>query len=103
MRKKVGGKQAAREELARLKANATRQHVTGPNFDAVRHALSTVEEVVAALRDQVATSKAREQIARSALARLLETVNYFADTDDTMAAASAAAQQVLDQLYTDSH
>ena len=106
VRKKIGGKEAARDELARLKGQAARRRkltLTGPDFDAVRYALGTIEDQVAALRDQLAAARSREDAARSALAQLLEAVAYLAEADETMAAASEAAQRVLDRLYADSH
>ena len=101
VRKKVGGKQAARDELARLKHEEAQRNsltLTGPNFDTVRHALATIEEHVAAMRYQLATSRAREQAARSALARLIQAAQ--SDPDD-LAEEVATAEQTLEQLYTD--
>ena len=72
--------------------------LTGPNFDPVRHALATIEDHVAALRDQLATSRAREQAARAALARLIQAAQSH---PDTLAEALAAAEQALEQLYSD--
>ena len=101
LRKKVGGKQAAREELALLKAEAKKTKtlaVTGPDFDTVRHALATIEDQVAALRDQLATARAREHVARSALARLIEAASDDPHDFDTQL---AAAKESLEQLYLD--
>ena len=101
VRKKVGGLEAARTELARLKAEAKKTKtltLTGPDFDAVRHALATIEDQVAALRDQLATARAREHVARSALARLVEAAS---DDPHDFDAQLAAAKESLEQLYLD--
>lgn len=68
-------------------------------IQAAQHALASIEHQVAALRDQLAAAQAREQLARSALAQMLEAVVYLVDTDDSLAEASAAARRILDGLY----
>lgn len=102
VRKKVGGLEAARNELARLKAEELRGRsrvLIGPNFDEVRHALATIEDQVAALRDSLGASRAREQAARSALTQLIEAVERECpgQLDEELRAAQAA----LEQLYLD--
>lgn len=72
--------------------------MTGPNFDAVRHALATIDGQVAALRDQLATARAREHAVRSALARLVEAACDDQHDFDTQL---AAARESLEQLYLD--